>query len=554
MSYRIPLPTIFILMLMLLSCKDREKADRIFYNAVIWTGDTANAGATVLGLKGNRIIYVGKDSDEVRGERTEMTDLSGKMIVPGFIDNHTHFLSGGYSLSSVQLKQVVTRQDFINTIRLFCTEKPGKEWVRGGDWDHEAWGGILPDRSWIDSVTGERPIFLSRYDGHMALANSAAMKLAGISAETPDPPGGSIGRDVSGQPTGIFRDEAMALIERAIPPYSAAEYDNFLRQAVQYAVSHGVTQVHDMGSYGGWNEIDTYQRAEREGRLSMRIYSFVPLRDWARLDSFTKKNGKGGDMLRWGGLKGFVDGSLGSTTAWFHKPYLDAPNSTGLQVSDTNDLRKWVLAADAAGLHVAVHAIGDRANDLILSVYGQAALQNGPRDRRSRVEHAQHLSAAAIERFPRQGVIASMHPYHLVDDGNWAWKRLENNRLKGTYAFRSLLDRGARLTFGSDWTVAPADPLAGMDAAVNRRTSDGKNPGGWLPEQKITPEEALRCYTVNNAYAGFQEDRLGKLKAGYLADLVILDGNLLTMPSDRIRDTKVIATFVDGKEVFRAGR
>jgi hypothetical protein len=552
MRYGTSLLLASILFLALPSCNESQKADRIFFNAVIWTGDTTQSGATVLGIRNDRIIYVGRDRDAVKGGRTEMTDLGGRMVVPGFIDNHTHFLSGGYALSSVQLKQAATKQDFINTIRDHCKDRPGTSWVRGGDWDHEAWGGQLPTRTWIDSVTGDRPVFISRYDGHMALANTAAMRRAGISRTQQDPPGGSIERDPSGEPTGIFRDEAMALVEKAIPPYSQAEYDLFLQQAMDYALSHGVTQVHDMGSYGGWNELDTYQRAERTGRLKMRIYSFMPLRNWQQLDSFSRKNGKGNDRLRWGGLKGFVDGSLGSTTAWFHQPYLDAPGSTGLQVTDTNDLRRWVLAADSVGLQVAVHAIGDRANDFILSVFGDAAKRHGPRDRRFRVEHAQHLSAAAIENFPRLGVIPSMHPYHMVDDGNWAWKRLDPLRLQGTYAFRSLLDRGARLTFGSDWTVAPAEPLLGIDAAVNRRTGDGKHPGGWLPEQKISVEEALRCYTVNNAYAGFQEERLGRLKEGLLADFVILDGNLLTMPKERIRDTKVIATFVDGKEVYRS--
>ncbi len=256
------------------------------------------------------------------------------------------------------------------------------------------------------------------------------------------------------------------------------------------------------------------------------------------------------NMLRWGGLKGFVDGSLGSTTAWFYKPYLDAPNTTGLQVTDTNDLRRWIISADSCGLHCTDHAIGDRANDFILSVYKEAENKNGPRDRRFRIEHAQHLTQAAIPRFAQLHVIASMQPYHAIDDGKWAYKRLDSARLKGTYAFKDLLNDGALVTFGSDWTVAPLDPIAGIYAAVTRRTLDDKNPNGWFPEQKISIEQALSCYTVNNAYAGFQENILGQLKAGFLADFVVLSDNLFTIAPEKIRDIKVLRTVVNGKEVY----
>jgi predicted amidohydrolase YtcJ len=284
--------------------------------------------------------------------------------------------------------------------------------------------------------------------------------------------------------------------------------------------------------------------------LDLRIYSFVPLRTWAKLDSFVKKEGWGDDMLHWGGLKGFVDGSLGSTTAWFYKPYLDAPTKTGLQVTDTNDLRKWVLSADSAGLHCATHAIGDRANDFILSVYEEAEKRNPGKDRRFRVEHAQHLTAIAIQKFAALHVIPSMQPYHAIDDGKWAFKRLDSARLKGTYAFKSLLTQGANVTFGSDWTVAPLDPIAGIYAAVTRRTLDDKNPNGWFPDEKISVEQALKCYTANNAYASFQENKLGKLKAGMLADLVVLSDDIFSIAPEKIRDVKVLRTVVNGKEVY----
>ena len=285
-------------------------------------------------------------------------------------------------------------------------------------------------------------------------------------------------------------------------------------------------------------------------KLDLRIYSLVPLSTWARLDSFCKKEGKGDDLLRWGALKGYIDGSLGSTTAWFYQPYLDAPTTSGLTVTDTNNIRRLVLAADSAGLHVVVHAIGDRANDFILHVFEEAEKKT-LKDHRFRVEHAQHLTQQAIPRFAQLKVIPSMQPYHAIDDGRWAYKRLDNARLKGTYAFKSLLDAGAPLTFGSDWTVAPLKPLEGIYAAVTRRTLDDKNPGGWYPEEKISVEQAVKCYTVNNAYAGFQENKLGMLKKGLLADFVVLDQDIFEIVPEKIRDVKVVQTIVDGKEVHK---
>ena len=338
----------------------------------------------------------------------------------------------------------------------------------------------------------------------MALANSLALQLAGVNKKSANPPGGEIVRDPkTGEPTGILRDEATTLVTGVIAPPTDQQLQESLARAQANALAHGVTQVHDMGSYGGWLDLKTYRLAFSNNKLRVRIYSFVPINSWRSLDSLVHKSGKGNSMLRWGGLKGFVDGSLGSTTAWFYQSYLDAPHSTGLQVTDTNLLRQWITGADGAGLQVATHAIGDRANDWILDVYQQVQDKNGQRDRRQRIEHAQHLTPAAIGRFASLRVIASMQPYHLIDDGKWAFKRLDADRLRRTYAFRSLLDKGATLTFGSGWSVAPLDPIAGIYAAVTRRTLDDKNPEGWFGMEKISVEEALRCYTINNAYAGF---------------------------------------------------
>jgi predicted amidohydrolase YtcJ len=540
-----------VLLFQFASCTSSDTADHIYYHAKIWTGDSLNPTASVLAVKGNTIVYVGNDLSAVKAGKAVKTDLGGQMLVPGFIDNHTHFLSGGYSLTSVQLKEVTTQQGFIETIKNYCKNNPGNSWIQGGEWNNDAWGGELPARSWIDSVTGNHPLCIERYDGHMILANSLALEKAHITTQTPVPFGGAILKDNKEVLTGILKDEATNLVYNSIPEPSPKELDQYLVNASLHAVAHGITQVHDVSSYGGWPELETYSRAYKKDSLLLRIYTFVPLKDWKKLNEYVQKNGKGDAMLRWGALKGFVDGSLGSTTAWFYDPYLDEPNTSGLNVTDTNDLKSWVKSADSAGLQVAVHAIGDRANDFILTVFESAQKVNGNRDRRFRVEHAQHLTPSAMDRFKQLSVIPSMQPYHVVDDGCFAGKRLEDRRLQGTYAFKSLVDKGIPVTFGSDWTVAPLNPILGIYAAVTRRTSDGKNPAGWYPAQKLTVEQALKCYTANNAYAGFQENIVGKLKKGMLADFVVIDQDLFSIAPEKIKDAEIVLTVINGKVVYK---
>jgi len=539
---------VFFSVLVFFSCNSSNRADKVYVNGNFWTGDSANPTATVLAIKGDKIIYVGNDASQVNA--TEQIDLNGNMVVPGFTDNHTHFLSAGYGLSSVKLKDAMTKAAFIQRISDFCKTHPGNAWIREGNWDNENWGGELPSKEWIDSVSGDHPIFISRYDGHMAFANSKAMQLAGVDASTVSPAGGVVVKNTKGELTGCFKDKAMSLIEKAIPDPTEAELEEYYKAAANYALERGVTHVNDMGSYGGWMDLSTYRRVAQKNNSLIRMYSFVPLATWSRLDSFVQKNGRGDDLLKWGGLKGYVDGSLGSTTAWFHQPYLDDPKSTGLTITDTIDLRNWVIGADKAGLHVAVHAIGDRANDFILSVYQEAEKINGSRDRRFRVEHAQHVRLEAIDHFANQQVIASMHPFHLVDDGIWAYKRLDTNRLKGTYAIKTMMDKGVTVTFGSDWPVAPVDALYGLYAAVTRRTGDNKNPNGWYPDQKISIDQALRAYTQNNARASFMEGKIGVLKKGYYADFAVLDQDIKKIDPITLKEVKVLRTVLNGKEVF----
>jgi predicted amidohydrolase YtcJ len=541
--------------LLLSLCTGCAAADRsaelLLTNGTVWTGDSAQPYAAAIAIRDGRIVAIGS-ADDVRehvAAGTRTIDLGGRLVAPGFIDDHTHFISGGFQLGSVDLRSAATPDEFTARLAAFARGLPAERWITGGDWDHEAWPGApLPRREWFDSVTAGRFVAVSRLDGHMMVVNTPVLRAAGITRDTPDPPGGTIVRDErTGEPTGVLKDEAMSLVFRVMPAPTDAERDEALRRAQEHAVARGVTMVHDMGD---WPDLETYQRAHAVGALRLRVYSLVPLSTWERLRDFVAANGRGDDRLQWGGLKGFVDGSLGSTTAWFHEAYLDEPGTAGLVVTDTLLLQQWIDGADAAGLHIAVHAIGERANDWLLDAYAAAAQRNGPRDRRFRIEHAQHLSASAIPRFAALGVLPSMQPYHAIDDGRWAGKRIGPERIQRTYAFRSLIDSGAGLMFGSDWTVAPIDPLLGIYGAVTRRTIDGANPDGWVPREKITVEEALRAYTAANAYGAFMEDRLGTLRVGAYADLVVLSENILTIAPERIGAVNVDYTLIHGAIVF----
>ncbi len=521
-------------------------------NAKVWTGDERQPWAEAIAIDGGRVTLVGTTAD-VRALKAQRTiDAGGKLVVPGFIDSHIHFLDGGRGLASVQLREAKTRDQFVDAVRLYAASVPRGAWILNGNWDHEHWGGTLPSREWIDAVTPGHPVFVNRLDGHMALANSLALKLAGINAQTPDVPGGTIVRDAQGEPTGVLKDNAMTLVTDRIPPPPAEMSDRALDAAMTHVARQGVTSVHHLGQ---WADLAVFERARLAGTLRTRIYAGVPLDQWEQLrDALTSKrfggpDGRGDEWLHIGLLKGFVDGSLGSHTAAFEAPFTDAPKDRGLLLTPLPDLQRMIAGADRAGLHVAVHAIGDRANHEILSIYERVAGEHGPRDRRFRVEHAQHLAPRDVARFAALGVIPSMQPYHAIDDGRWAEKVIGAERAKGTYAFRQLLETRARLAFGSDWFVAPPTPLEGIYAAVTRRTLDDKHPDGWVPAEKITVEEALRAYTAGGAYAEFAEKDKGRLVAGALADVAILDRDLFSIPAPEIRGVKVLYTIVGGKVI-----
>jgi predicted amidohydrolase YtcJ len=523
----------------------QQPADLVVVNAVVWTGERDAADAQAIAVRDGRIAAVGTDAAirALVGPSTRVIDAAGGMVVPGFIDAHVHFIDGGFRLASVQLRDAATPEEFIARIRDFARTVPEGTWILGGDWDHTLWGGELPTRAWIDSITPNHPVWVNRLDGHMALANSRALAAAGVTRATREVDGGEIVRRADGEPAGVLKDNAMPLIDRVVPEPPPEISDRALDAAMRYVAEQGVTSVHNMGS---WQDLAVFRRAHEAGALRTRIYAAVPLDSWRRLADVVAEHGTGDEWLRIGGLKGFVDGSLGSHTAAFHEPFTDVPSSRGLLVNEPDELYRWIAGADTAGLHVMVHAIGDRANALLLDIYERVAHENGLRDRRFRIEHAQHIAPADITRFGRNGVIASMQPYHAIDDGRWADRVIGPERSLTTYAFRSLIVDGAHVAFGSDWFVAPPTPLEGIYAAVTRRTLDELNPDGWVPSQRITVEEALRAYTVEAAFASFDEYEKGTLEAGRLADFVMLDRDVRRIAPESIRDAVIRLTVVGG--------
>ena len=526
-----------------------ETASLVIRDARVWTGNADQPWAEAVASRGDSIIAVGSNTEieALIGEDTEVISVTGSMLVPGFIDTHVHFIASGSGLASVQLRDAATPEEFSARIGEFAKNVAPGEWIMYGDWDHTLWGGELPRRDWIDDVTPDNPVWVYRLDGHMALANSAALALSGVDADSADIDGGTIVRYEDGRPTGLLKDNAMMMVEEAIPEAAAAKLDREARAAMEHVAGNGVTSVHDMA---GWQSLATYRRAQGRGEMLTRIYSVVPLRDWEKLRDEVAAKGTGDEWLRIGGLKGFMDGSLGSHTAAMLEPFTDEPEDKGFLINDLDDMRDWVTGADAAGLQVMVHAIGDSAIRDLLDVFLDAVETNGERDRRFRMEHAQHIAPEDVERFAVQKIIASMQPYHAIDDGRWAEEVIGPERAKTTYAFRSLIDAGATVTFGSDWSVAPATPIEGIYAAVTRQTLDGANPGGWVPEQIVTVEQSLHAYTTAAAYSSFEEDIKGMLKPGMLADFVLLDRDLTQIDPETIRDTEILRTVVGGEVVY----
>jgi predicted amidohydrolase YtcJ len=544
------------LMFLLAATARPQSADVIFTHGKIWTVDKANPEAEAVAVGNGRILAVGSASDmrKLAGPATVTIDLGGRLMLPGFIDDHTHFMSGGFQLGSVNLREAKDEREFTAIIQERAERSPGR-WITGGDWDHDRWpSGRLPTKELIDEVTGNTPVFVNRYDGHMALANTFVLRLAGIGPGTPDPPGGTIVKDpVTKDPTGILKDGAMDTVYGLIPDATDSEMVAAARLALAEARRYGVTSIQDVSSSA---DLRTYQALKARGELTVRVHCRLPISGWKSLADVGLRVPFGDEWIRIGSLKAFADGSLGSSTALFFQPYVSDPSTRGLATDIVQDgrLAAWALAGDRAGLQLSVHAIGDSANSLMLDLFERIVKENPRWDRRFRIEHAQHIRAEDFRRFAKLGVIASVQPYHAIDDGRWAEKRIGHDRCRAAYAFRTFLDNGVKLCFGSDWTVAPLDPLLGIYAAVTRRTIDGANPRGWFPEQKISVEEAIEAYTINNAYAAFEENEKGSITAGKLADLVVLSDDILSMDPAGIGAVKVEMTVLGGRLVYRRGQ
>ncbi len=532
----------------------KEIADAVLLNGSIWTVNGDQPLAEAVAILGEKILKVGSTSEikGMVGDKTKVIDLKGAFVMPGFTDCHTHFVDGGFSLSSVQLREAQTKEDFVTRIEQKAKELEKGEWILNGNWDHQQFDPPeLPRKEWIDAVTPDNPVCVNRLDGHMALVNSLALKLAGITEDTPVPAGGEILKDPqTGEPTGILKDAAMDLVTSKIPEPSLKERMRAAELALKHANEAGVTSIHDM-AYA--SSFEVYQRLLKQNKLTARLYVYIPISEIKLLTGLKLVSPFGNDFLKIAGLKGFVDGSLGSSTALFFDPYADDPAKRGLLVSDMfpdGIMEERLMEADRAGLQVAIHAIGDKANHMILDIIENVMGANEDRDRRWRIEHAQHLLPDDIERMGRLRIIASVQPYHAVDDGRWAEKKIGKERARHTYAFRSLLDGGVTLACGSDWTVAPLNPLTGIYAAVTRQTLDGKNPDGWIPDQKITLEEAIKGYTMSAAFTEFAEHQKGSVEEGKLADLVVLSQNLFEIPPERILEATVLMTILNGQVIY----
>ncbi len=531
---------------------------KAFINGKIYTVNENQPYAEMVMTEGNKITYVGKTNLNIIDAQTSVYDLEGKLMLPGFNDSHLHFTSGGSYLLGINLRPALSKEEFVNIIKDYSEGKDGTSgtltegmWITGGRWDHELWPDkTLPSKELIDPVSENTPVFVSRIDGHVGIANSKALELAGITKYTRDPDGGLIERDPeTGEPTGILKDNAMDLVFKVIPPPSLEENVEATLRALEEARKFGITSVQDMTQPG---ELEAYRQVLENGELTCRIYSIWPIDKYEDIVRAGITVGNEEGLIKRGGLKGYADGSLGASTAWFFEPYVQDPSNYGLpmDVVTNGNLEKWAFDADGNRLQLCVHTIGDRANAFMLDLYEKIKKENSPWERRFRIEHAQHIRKEDLKRFAEIGVVASVQPYHCIDDGVWAEKRIGPERIKTTHPYRSLLKSGAVVAFGTDWPVAPLNPLFGIYAAVTRQTVDGKNPDGWIPEEKISVEDAIKCYTLNAAYASYEEKIKGSIEVGKLADFVVLSEDILSIDPGKIKDVKVTMTIFDGEIVY----
>jgi len=524
-------------------------ADLAIVNAKVWTGNPARPAAEAVAVRGDRIEAVGGDAD-IRAHLdpgARIIDAAGRRVVPGFIDAHAHVLQGGFSLLSPPLRQAADERQLAEMIRRRAQSLPPGTWITGGQWDHEAWPGrALPTRQLIDPVTPEHPVLVSRLDGHVALANSLALQRAGIDRRTPDPPGGAIRRDAQGEPTGILIDAAKVIVDRVIPEPDEAQRLGAARAALRHLAELGVTGVHAPMDLG---ELSLWRKLREAGELTVRIYAMIYFDSWRSAPADELRALAGDPLLHAGAVKVFADGSLGGGSALFFEPYCDNPQSTGLAIHGEQELYDMVRRVDAAGMQVALHAIGDKAVHWALNAFERAAAANGRRDSRHRIEHAQMVRPEDRGRFAPLGVVASIQPSHCIDDMRWVARRM-GGRTRLSYPFRSLLAAGARVAAGSDWPVEPVNPMLSLYAAITREFASGGPEGGWHGEEKVTVEQALAAQTLGAAFAEFREQDKGAIEPGKLADLVMLSDDVLQARPQGILATRAEMTLLGGQIVF----
>lgn len=545
------------------SCNMKEKADLVIINAKVLTIDNDNPIAEAIAVRGEKIIEVGtteKVSRLIDIDLTKVIDAGGRLVIPGFNDAHVHF--GPLDPDYIELRYTTDPSVITAKVKAqVARSKPG-ELIRGGHWEHE----MFMDRKWpskelIDGVSPDNPVILSRADGHSVLVNSFVLKQSGITGSTPDPFGGEIQKDpVTGEPTGILKETAESLIktgasktERSPEEEAERTWQGYLL-ALKEARELGVTSIQVPGTA----DFNAYEKLQKEGLLTSRIDIGRSLTgDPEALGNYmdlVKKYPPTANWIRFGYLKAFIDGTIGSGTALMFEPFADNPETSGLAMMSYEEFEKMVVAADKWGFQIGVHSIGDKGNNWTLNAYEKALSTNGRRDSRHRDEHTQTLQLSDIPRFTELGVIASMQPTHCISDKKFYEKRIGIDRCKGAYAWRSLLDAGAMLAFGTDYQVEPLNPMEGLYAAVTRKERLGEEGDGWFPEQKLTMEEAIKYYTLGSAYAQFMDDRKGIIRKGYLADIVITNKDLLTIPEDEIMKTRVDYTITGGKIVYSSGR
>jgi len=517
--------------------------DTLYKNGVVWTGVDGAEDATTFAVTNGVITFISSEHDKNIVAK-KIVDLNGRFVMPGFMDNHVHFLE-------VDLRDASTPEIFSKRIAEFSSKLPENRWVLSGNWDHQLWGGELPHRDWIDESSKANPVYVIRLDGHMALANSLALKIAGIDANTPIPEGGEIVRDSAGRLTGLLKGNALNILLEAIPAPGEAEILESFELAQNHALSFGLTKVHALTGYPTETSmLDTFQLAQQQGLLKIRAFVSTPIESWQTTKTEVDALGYGDGLLSWGGIKGFVDGSLGASTAWMYQPYSDEPTKTGLPLNAPAQLQSWMIDADRAGLKLSIHAIGDKGIDSAIAAFEQIAGDQIAK-KRFRIEHFQHPTPEAMDAVAKRNIVASMQPFHAIDDGRWAEERIGPQRIKTAYAFRSILDAGVPLSFGSDWPVAPLSPMLGVYAAVTRRTTDGLNPAGWQSQEKVTVEEALRAYTSGNAYADFEEDVAGTLEFTKRADFVVLSADPRKVKPENLDKIVVLSTVIGGQEAYR---